>query len=107
MFRKGQRLFSRKEWDQLLDALDLTGRQAQVLRHLITGRGDKQIAYALRISVPTVRTHLRRLFTRFNVQDRCELIVTVFARFRTLSSDGRIGNRPDRSRTMTPAKHRE
>ena len=76
------RVFSCGEWQQLKADLALSPRQAEVVEQLFLGHSDKQIAYALSMSVPTVRTHLCRLFSRFDVEDRCELVVQVFAYFK-------------------------
>jgi DNA-binding NarL/FixJ family response regulator len=43
------------------------------------GRRDKQIAAELSLSPSTVRTHLRGVFARLDVQDRVELVLRVFA----------------------------
>jgi len=75
-------VFSQTEWTELQRNLSLSRRQAQVVERLLCGRSDKQIAKELEVSVPTVRTHLGRLFMRFGVADRCELILHVFTRFR-------------------------
>lgn len=75
-------IFSSDEWAELADDMGLPPRQRQIVHHLLAGMSDKQIAVELEISVPTVRTHLARLFERFGVQDRTELILYVFRRFR-------------------------
>jgi len=76
------KVFSGGEWVQLKEDLALSPRQGEVVEQLFLGHSDKQIALALRMSVPTVRTHLCRLFSRFGVEDRCELVVQVFAHFK-------------------------
>ncbi len=78
----GRRVFSGHEWAELKRDLSLSPRQADVVEQLLSGHSDKQIAHELQMSVPTVRTHLCRLFSRFGVEDRCELIVHVYSRFR-------------------------
>jgi DNA-binding NarL/FixJ family response regulator len=75
-------VFSADEWSEIIDELDISQRQSQVLWQLLHGRSDKQIARELALSVGTVRTHLDRLYLRFAVQDRSELIVLVFSHFR-------------------------
>jgi len=75
-------IFSPAEWSEIIDDLDISQRQGQVLWQLLHGRSDKQIARELALSVGTVRTHLDRLYLRFAVQDRSELIVLVFNHFR-------------------------
>ena len=77
-----RRVFSGNEWAELKQHLALSPRQADVVEQLLLGHSDKQIAHELTMSVPTVRTHLCRLFTRFGVEDRCELIVHVYSCFR-------------------------
>jgi DNA-binding NarL/FixJ family response regulator len=77
-----RQVFSANEWMELKRDLSLSPRQADVVEQLLQGHSDKQIAHELQMSVPTVRTHLCRLFTRFGVEDRCELIVHVYRRFR-------------------------
>ena len=75
-------IFSESEWLQLVNGLPLSPRQIEVIKLLFAGHSDKQIARELQISVPTVRTHLSRLFSRFDVQDRTELVLCVFRHFR-------------------------
>jgi DNA-binding NarL/FixJ family response regulator len=75
-------VFSETEWTDLRRNLGLSPRQAQIVERLLCGRSDKQIAKELDVSVPTVRTHLGRLFMRFGVADRCELILHMFTCFR-------------------------
>lgn len=75
-------IFSKSEWEDLVSKLSLSPRQAEVIQRILSGRSDKQIARDLQISVPTVRTHLNRAFLRFGVQDRIELVIHVFNKFR-------------------------
>lgn len=75
-------VFSETEWLELQQDLSLSPRQTQVVEQLLCGRSDKQIADELGLSVPTVRTHLGRLFVHFDVEDRCELILRIFMHFR-------------------------
>ena len=77
----GTEIFSESEWTELVKELSLSPRQAQVVKCLFMGHSDKQIASDLQMAVPTVRTHLSRLFSRFDVQDRTELVLYVFRHF--------------------------
>ncbi|OHB65581.1 MAG: hypothetical protein A2Y76_12285 [Planctomycetes bacterium RBG_13_60_9] len=45
----------------------------------MAGMSDKQIARAMGISITTVRTHMSRLFRKFDLSDRTELVLHVFA----------------------------
>jgi DNA-binding NarL/FixJ family response regulator len=82
LFATDLQVFTEAEWADLQRDLGLSHRQAQIVEQLLCGRSDKQIARELAVSVPTVRTHLGRLFMRFGVADRCELILHMFTCFR-------------------------
>ena len=75
-------LFSEQDWARLKEDLGLPPRQAEVLRCVLRGMGDKQVAGATGISVNTVRSHLSRLFARFGSNDRVELILCMFGYLR-------------------------
>lgn len=75
-------IFSESEWAELVSNLSLAPRQAEVINHLLSGLSDKQIALDMQISVAGVRAHLSRLFSKFDLQDRHELVIYVFSRFR-------------------------
>lgn len=79
---ENKEIFTEKEWEIILGELSLSPRQKEVIRHLFCCLSDKQIAAKLNISVPTVRTHIGRLFSRFHLQDRNELIIRIFRQFR-------------------------
>ncbi len=71
-------LFSEQDWARLKEELALPPRQAEVVKCILRGMSDKQIAVTIGISVNTVRTHLSRLFVKFGAQDRVELIFHMF-----------------------------
>lgn len=75
-------IFSRDEWGCIAEELNLSDRQSDIVHCLFCGHSDKQIASDLHICIPTVRTHLSRIFQKFNVSDREELILHVFDHFR-------------------------
>lgn len=52
----------------------LTAREIEVVRLLAMGRGNKQVAKALRIRVRTVETHRRNIMQKLNVHTLAELI---------------------------------
>lgn len=80
-------LFSESEWHGLITHLSLPERQAEILYLLLSGICDKQIAQRLDVSLPTIRTHLQRIFARFDVSNRTSLVVEVFRQFRTLEME--------------------
>lgn len=52
----------------------LSGREKEVVALIGEGFRNKEIAYKLHISEPTVKTHLNRIFHKLNVRSRGELI---------------------------------
>jgi DNA-binding NarL/FixJ family response regulator len=58
-----------------LQQANLTPREIEVLRLVASGKADKEIATALRISVRTVRYHVSNIFRKINVSTRAQLIV--------------------------------
>lgn len=81
-------IFSKEEWKILVNELSLPPRQSEIIQHLFSGQSDKQIAGKLGIAIPTVRTHLGRLFLKFNLQDRNQLVLYVLRRFRDKCKNG-------------------
>ncbi len=75
-------LFSEEEWTRVKEHLGLPPRQAEVLKCVMGGMSDKQVAGATGISVNTVRTHMTRLFRKFGSNDRVELIISMFGYLR-------------------------
>jgi DNA-binding CsgD family transcriptional regulator len=79
---KGIGLFPEQEWTRIKEHLGLPPRQAEILRCVMGGMSDKQVARATGISVNTVRTHMTRLFRKFGANDRVELIICMFGYLR-------------------------
>ena len=53
---------------------DLSERKKEVLLHLLQGDSEKEIAAQLKRSIHTVHTHIKQLYTRFDVSSRGELM---------------------------------
>lgn len=70
-------LFSEEEWSHAARELALSPRQAEIMRCVVLGKSDKEIASELGIALPTVRTHMRRLFQKLQLSDRLELVLLV------------------------------
>ena len=75
-------VFTHHEWGELTSRLEVSGRQAEIMRCLLEGMADKQVAANLEISTHTVRTYIDRMFAKLHVQDRNELVVLLFRQFR-------------------------
>jgi len=78
-------LVSEEEWSCLQHRLDLSPRQSQIVQEILHAKSDKQIARELDIALSTVRTHLARLFHKYELNDRVELILYVFRTLRECS----------------------
>jgi DNA-binding NarL/FixJ family response regulator len=70
---------SPEKWQQLVETLQLPPQQIRIVELLLRNYCDKQIAAALGLKVPTVRTYLHRIFERLGVGDRIELVLRLFA----------------------------
>ncbi len=55
---------------------ELSQRELEVLHLLVKGRSNKEIAAGLNISEDTVKSHLKSLFSKLDVQDRTEAAIT-------------------------------
>lgn len=70
---------SDQTWHSVAESLELSPQQVRVVELILCGKQDKQIATELGLSVPTIRTYLRRIFDRTQTSDRLSLVLCVFA----------------------------
>jgi len=59
---------------------DLSAREQEVLRLLVGGKSNKDIAALLGITEATVKCHVSMILTRLNVSDRTQAVVTALQR---------------------------
>ena len=59
----------------MIPDVHLSKREKEVLKHVLEGKGNKQIALSLDISVRTVEFHLKNIYAKFQVSSRVELIL--------------------------------
>ncbi len=78
----GTNIFSDSEWTEIAEGLFLSPREGQIIKSLFYDKSDKQIALDLKITVPTVRTYMGRLFRKLDADDRVDLILHIFNQFR-------------------------
>jgi DNA-binding NarL/FixJ family response regulator len=64
-------------WEKIVTLLQLSSQQSRIVALILRGFCDKKIAVELGIRVATVRTHLRKVFERVNVEDRVGLVLRV------------------------------
>ena len=82
---RGQGVFAPKEWRALATSLGLSPREFGIVRSVFDGASEKCIAEELGLSPHTVHTYLWRVYRKLHVQNRQELLVRVFAEFRSLA----------------------
>ena len=56
------------------EASGLTVRELEILRLIATGKSAPEIAEALIVSASTVKTHIRNLFEKLEVNDRAAAV---------------------------------
>ncbi len=81
-------LFTHQEWSELSSDLGFSKRQREVAHGILMGRADRQISQEIGIALPTVRSHIVRLFAKMEVGDRTELVSVIFRKFRASCRTG-------------------
>lgn len=66
-------------------AAQLTGRESEIASLLLKGMTYKMIAGELHLSENTVKTHIKNIYSKFNVQSRIELVNLVIENERSRS----------------------
>ena len=90
----GQGVFGPAEWRSLAAALGLSPREAGIVRSVFDGASEKDTAAHLGLSPHTVHTYLWRIYRKLQVKSREELLVRVFAEFRSLPKRVTRGRKP-------------
>jgi DNA-binding NarL/FixJ family response regulator len=80
----GQAVFVPGEWRSLANCLGLSPRECGIVRSVFDGSSEKDTAARLGLSPHTVHTYVWRIYRKLQVQSREELLVRVFAEFRSL-----------------------
>jgi DNA-binding NarL/FixJ family response regulator len=76
-------------WRAVVHELKLCRQQSRIVELILRGMKDKEIAEAMDLGLPTIRTYLGRIFNRVGVRDRMELVLRVFAVAQTITTHGR------------------
>jgi DNA-binding NarL/FixJ family response regulator len=66
-------------WRAIVEAMELSPQQAKIVELALRGMCDKQIAAAMGISEPTIRTYLLRISAKTRTRGRMELAMHVMA----------------------------
>ena len=67
----------KQQTDHLLTLYNLTEREGEILELIIKGLSNKKISDTLFIEEGTVKNHLHRIYTKFSVTSRLELLAKV------------------------------
>jgi len=59
---------------------ELTGRELEVLRHIVDGKSNKEIGNTLNISEATVKSHINNILSKLGVSDRTQAATTALQR---------------------------
>jgi DNA-binding CsgD family transcriptional regulator len=68
------------QWRRLAKEFGLSPQQKRIVELILCNACDKQIAVAMKLRRPTIRTYLSRIFARLGVNDRLELVLLVLRR---------------------------
>ncbi|HEX8567590.1 MAG TPA: response regulator transcription factor [Pyrinomonadaceae bacterium] len=80
---RGKRYVSREIAEVLTDSLgaeDLTPAEQRVVEMIVRGASNKEISAALSITENTVKTHLKNIFDKLNVDDRTQAAMSAIRR---------------------------
>ncbi|MGD9581269.1 MAG: LuxR C-terminal-related transcriptional regulator, partial [Vampirovibrionia bacterium] len=64
-----------KKNTQIIEDLNLTPREVEVLKLIVDGRSNADIAYDLTVSMHTVKTHISNILSKLGVNDRTQAAV--------------------------------
>ena len=67
-------LFTSQEWLFLASRLELSPRQLEVARLVCDGHKNLIVAQQLGVSIETIKTHLRRMYDKLDVNDRFDML---------------------------------
>jgi len=70
-------LFSDGQWLRIADRLEFSRREIEIVRLVFQDAPDQAIAAELAISVNTVHTHLKRLYSKLGVTSRAGLVLQI------------------------------
>lgn len=66
-------------WRHVIEHFALPPRHAELVALLLQGKQDKEIAKAMQLAMPTVRTYLDRIRQRMGAHDRVGVVIAVFS----------------------------
>lgn len=64
-----------KEEGEQPEKINITVREQQILKLIAEGKSNKQIASDIFLSIETVKTHIRKIFKKLEVNNRMEAVI--------------------------------
>jgi DNA-binding NarL/FixJ family response regulator len=64
----------KREVEKQCRSYDITDREQEILTLILSGKEDKEIGPLLNISYHTVRSHIKSIYKKCNVQNKIELL---------------------------------
>jgi DNA-binding CsgD family transcriptional regulator len=71
-FESAERSFANDSWQPILDDAAITARERDVLSMISQGYSNNRVARTLEISPETVKSHVKRIFSKLSVSTRTE-----------------------------------
>ena len=75
------------QWNAISSALRLSPREQEIVRLIMCGRTEGQIADHLDISPHTVHSHLDRLYRKLGVTRRAAVVTRIFGAFLEIDTE--------------------
>lgn len=82
----GPGFLSLPDWQRIVAHFKLSPREAEIVKHMLADRSERDIADQLGISTHTVHTHRERLYRKLSVRSRAQLVICIFGTFVSLRS---------------------
>jgi len=85
--RRLKPLFTEGQWLRIADRLEFSRRELETVQLVFQDAPDQAIAGELAISVNTVRTHLKRLYSKLGATSRAGLVLQIVHEYLADSQD--------------------
>ena len=92
-YRRAEPLFTNEQWLTVAERLEFSKRESEIVRLVFEGAVDQAIAKELAMSVNTVQTHLKRMYSKLGVVNRVGMVLQVVREHLALSMDARRDER--------------
>ncbi len=67
-------MFQKQTGPVIAEFINLSERESEVLKHLVTGASYKMIAASCYISIDTVKSHIKNIYEKLHVNSKSEAV---------------------------------